>query len=120
MKILIITQDDPFYLPDALSCLFKNLPTNHQVVGTVLLNGSVRGKKQSLIQKAFDSLKIFGFGFFLHYAVRYIIQKMYTKRSIRKLLHRNKIPLIELENSINHESSLQKLKSYNPDLLVYR
>ena len=118
MRILIITQDDPFYLPNALSFFLKKLPVTYKVVGTVLLSGSVRGKKQSFLQKAFDSLRVFGINFFLHYSFKYISVKIFSKLSVRKLMDQNKIPLIELQESINHKRSRQILDDYQADILI--
>jgi methionyl-tRNA formyltransferase len=52
MKIVIITQDEPFYLADNLRYLIKILPKHSNIVGCVVNDVSPFGKKETFLQKA--------------------------------------------------------------------
>ena len=118
MKILIITQNEPFYLAKNLKYLLDILSKNIEVVGCVVTDVSPFGKNESFIAKAKKTLNIFGVKFFLYYSLKYVISKINPKKNIFKLLNQNKIPIILLKKPINHNDSVKKIKSFNPDLLV--
>ena len=54
MRIVIITQDDPFYLPGNLDFLLSNLPDGTQVVGCVVSKVSPFGKKERITFRVTD------------------------------------------------------------------
>lgn len=116
MRIIIITQDEPFYLKSNLDYLFKILPKGSQIVGCVVNNVSPFGKKESFLEKILKTYKIFGFNFFIYYSIKYI--KSFFSKSLKIFLSENNIPIIKIKGSINSENSLNTIKSYNPDLLV--
>ena len=118
MRIIIITQDEPFYLSKNLDYLFQILPPDVLVVGSIVTNVSPFGKRESFIQKAIKTLKIFGFNFFLFYALKFIYSKLNNSNSVFRVLKKNNIPLINILGSINSKSSLKKIKEFKPDLLV--
>ncbi len=117
MRIIIITQNDPFYLADNIGVLLKGLPKSHQIVGVVISSASPFGKKESFIQKAFNTKKIFGTNFFLFYSFKFIISKVF-KPSLRKVLKSYNVPEIKIESSINSQESLMVIKEQQPDLLI--
>ena len=55
MRILIITQNEPFYLTKSLRHLLDILPKNSEVVGCVVNDVSPFGKKESFFTKAKNS-----------------------------------------------------------------
>ena len=118
MKILIITQDEPFYLFENLEYLISLLPKEVLVVGCVVNEVSPFGKKESFKDKSLKTLRIFGWKFFSYYSVKFIKRKLFQQKSVRKLLEKNNIPVIHLNENINSENSLNLIKSYTPDLLV--
>ncbi len=118
MRIIIITQDEPFYLSKNLDYLFQILPPDVLVVGSIVSNVSPFGKRESFTQKAIKTLKIFGFNFFLFYALKFIYSKLNNSNSVFRVLKKNNIPLINISGSINSKSSLKKIKEFKPDLLV--
>ncbi len=117
MRIVIITQNEPFLLKDNLEYLFNILPKKFLVVGCIVSDVSPFGKKESFFQKAFKTLNIFGLKFFIFYSIKFIFSKI-MKESVKSLLRRKKIKEITLNNSINSNTSLNKIKTLNPDLLV--
>ena len=118
MRIVIITQDEPFYLAQNLEYLIEILPEHSSIVGCVVNDVSPFGKKESFKDKAFKTYKIFGAGFFLHYSKKYLIGKISQNYNICHILKNYEIPEIRLEKNINHPDSVQKIESFRPDLLV--
>ncbi|MDB4779796.1 formyltransferase family protein [Akkermansiaceae bacterium] len=118
MKILIITQDEPFYLAKNLSYLIKNLPSSVTVVGCIVTDVSPFGKKEGFLAKAKKTFEVFGCMFFLRYSARFLFSRMNSRAKIIHVLADSGIPRIKLEYSINSKASLAKIKSYEPDLLV--
>jgi methionyl-tRNA formyltransferase len=118
MRIVLITQNDPFYLAESIDYLAEIMPVHSQIVGCVLFGVSPFGKKLSIVDQAIDTYKTFGFQFFIYYSARFILSKFDSKKSIKTTLGNHKIPLIELNERINHKNSLELIKSYKPDLLV--
>ena len=118
MKILIITQDEPFYLSASLKKLIGLLPNKHTIAGCVVSTASPFGKQEGFFQKAIKTLNIFGLKFFCYYAIKFILAKLNRRWSLNSILKKNDIQKIILEQSINHETSLKLLKQYEPDLLI--
>jgi len=117
MNIVLITQNEPFYLQKSLSYLLDNLPEECHISGVVLLATSPFGKKLTTYQKAHRTLKVFGLKFTLYYFFKLINSKI-TGCSVEKFLIKNKIPIIKLDDSINSKSSIIKISDHDPDLLI--
>ena len=117
MNIVVITQNDPFYLSKNLDYLIRNFPKNCNFSAVVLLNPSPFGKKLSLIQKALETFNVFGLKFLIFYSFQLFKSKLQNK-DVKKVLNKYKIPIINLESSIYSSVSLDKISKFNPDLLV--
>jgi methionyl-tRNA formyltransferase len=118
MNILILTQADPFYLPQHLDYLFEHIPDGAKVTGCVVFDVSPFGKRESILEKAIKTRRIFGNRFFLRYGLKYLRSKLTISYKIEHILAKYGIENVEIGGSINSEASLQKLKSYDPDLLI--
>ena len=118
MRIVIITQDEPFYLAKNLSYLIKILPEHSEIVGCVVADVSPFGKKESFLKKAKKTFDVFGLFFFSYYSFKYLVSKFNSKTNVFKLLNLNDIPIITLEYPINNINSVNKIKLFKPDLLV--
>lgn len=118
MNIVLITQDEPFYLAEQLRYLVNNLPSHSTITGCVVLSPSPFGKRKTFLQKANETRKIFGNKFFVHYSFKYLINKFNKNKKVTKLLEEKKIPAIYLSKSINHNTSLATIKEYKPDILI--
>jgi methionyl-tRNA formyltransferase len=118
LKIVIITQDEPFYLADAISHLLNFVAGKHDVCACVLLAPSPFGKKESMAAKALRTLKIFGPTFFLRYASMFAIGRLVGRARVASVLRRAGVPVVRLDRSINHGSSISRIKSFAPDALV--
>ena len=117
MRIVIITQNEPFYLSQNLNYLISNLKKGQEIVGVVIAEVSPFGKKESFIKKALKTKKIFGLNFFMYYSFKFIYSKMF-KTSVRTTLNRLNIPEIIIEGSINSKKNIKLINSYSPDLLI--
>jgi len=118
MKIVIITQNEPFYLAENLKYLIKILPKHSTIVGCVVANVSPFGKKESFFTKAKKTYKVFGLGFFIHYSLKFLSSKMGSKNNVFKTLKDNQIPVIDVNGPINSNDSVQKINAFKPDLLL--
>ncbi|USD38675.1 methionyl-tRNA formyltransferase [Ferrimonas sp. SCSIO 43195] len=118
MNVVIITQDDPFYLAENLDYLFNNLPNGVNVTGCVVSSVSPFGKKESFLKKAKKSLEIFGWNFFVRYSLRFLRSKFDKSRSVREVLSRHNVDEIFLQGSINSDKSLRAIEGAKPDLLI--
>ena len=118
MKVVLITQDDPFYLGRNIDYLLSILPTGITVTGCVMFDVSPFGKRESFTKKLKKTFDIFGANFTFRYGLKFIKSKFDKESKLRYVLHKHRVPLIKLEKSINHSDSLQIIKQYQPDVLV--
>lgn len=118
MRIVIITQDDPFYLPANLDYLVTNLPDGAAVVGCVVTSVSPFGKRESLAQKAKRTLDVFGIRFFVRYGFDFVVSRLPRRPTVRKILAKHGISEIAVSGSLNSPVSIAKLKDLSPDLLI--
>lgn len=118
MRVVIITQNEPFYLSENLEYLASILPDHSRIVGCVVTSVSPFGKKETFVQKARKTAATFGPAFFLYYSLRFAWRKLTGRGRIHATLRKLGIPVIELDRSINHSESRARISSYSPDLLV--
>ncbi len=118
MRLILLTQDDPFYLARSLDYLIENLPPYAQVVATVVFDVSPFGRRESFTDKMKKTYQIFGLPFFVRYGVKFVRSKLDSRNNVRAMLAKRGIPLIEIEGNINKEENLDRLRALNPDLLV--
>ena len=118
MNIVLLTQEDPFYLGKNINYLLQNMPAHSRVVGCVLFDVSPFGKKESFLDKARKTYDVFGAVFFARYAAKFVWSKIVRKWQVRNVLARHGVPLVEVQGSINSDESLARIASYKPDVLV--
>lgn len=118
MNIVILTQDEPFYLAKNISYLIKKLPDKVNITACVLFEVSPFGKRESFLEKAKKTHEVFGTKFFLYYAIYYLLSKIGSSNKVEKGLEKQNIPIIKLQKSINHKDSLGIISSYKPDILL--
>ena len=118
MRIVIITQDEPFYLADNLRYLLEILPEHSSIVGCVVNDVSPFGKKETFLLKAKKTLDVFGLNFFIYYGFKFIKSKLDIRKSVKFFLRENFIKEIILDKHINHKDSVIKIKNLQPDLLI--
>ena len=118
MRIVLITQDDPFYLPENLDFFLGNLPDGTEVVGCVVSEISPFGKKQSFFAKARRTYTIFGARFFLHYGLDYLVARLVHRKGVTDVLRQHRVREISIIGSINSATSLAGIEALSPDLLI--
>jgi len=118
MRVVLITQDDPFVLPKHLDYLIKSFPKHSKIVACVLLEASPYAKRGSFLSKIIHIWKIFGTKFLLHYGLKYIKSRFNKAERVKFVLEKYDIPIIKLKHSINHSESIAQIKKYKPDLLI--
>jgi len=118
MRIVLITQDDPFYLPENLDFFLENLPDGTNVVGCVVSTISPFGKKESFFDKARRTYDVFGARFFLRYGLEYLIAKLTRRKGVTDVLRQHHVWEIPLAGSLNSSMSLEGIDALSPDLLI--
>jgi methionyl-tRNA formyltransferase len=117
LRIVLVTQDDRVYLPDALRYLISRLPDAATITGAVILPVSPFGKKSRFLMRAADIAKIFGIRFFMRYAVKYLRAHL-VGRDLEHLFRQQDIPIMSLSRSVNHPDSLDAIRACKPDILL--
>lgn len=118
MRIVLLTQDDPFYLAENIDYLIKKLPPYAKVVATVVFDVSPFGKRESFTDKLKKTYRIFGPGFFVRYGTKFVMSKLDRNKNVRHVLESHNVPLIQIEGNINKAENREKILAYQPDLLV--
>jgi methionyl-tRNA formyltransferase len=118
MKIIIITQNEPFYLAKNLKYFVSLLPDHSKIVGCVVATASPFGKQESFIKKAKKTYDVFGFEFFIHYSIKFLKSRIDRNTKVCRVLKDNGIPIITLDSPINDKKSVDRIKYFQPDLLV--
>jgi methionyl-tRNA formyltransferase len=118
MRIVIITQDEPFFLADNLKYLIQNLPSHFEIVACIVNEASPFGKKESFVQKIVKTYQIFGFIFFSYYTLKFIASKLDKNKKIDTVLKKHSIEKVTLDTPINHPDSVAHIKGYQPDILI--
>ena len=117
MKVVIITQNEPFYLAKNIKWLLNNMPAGSEVVGVVLLKASPFGRRMSFMEKIIETVGVFGVNFFFRYSVRFLIAKLFSN-DVRSFLRSRGVPIISLVSNINSTASLDMIREKAPDLLI--
>jgi methionyl-tRNA formyltransferase len=117
MRLVFLTQEDPFYLPKIYQYLLPKLKSEgHEVVAGVLFDVAPFGKKESKVKQLIDTYKVFGFGFTIHYILQYA--KGTLGKDVKGVMEANGIETVKLANRVNHPESLEIIQRFKPDLLV--
>lgn len=119
IKVGIITQEDPFFLAEAIDYFFSRLPKDQiEIVVAVVFPGSPFGKQLSFMGKALHCISVFGLSFFIHYGVRFVLCKLDARKSVKKTIMRMQVPVIDDIHKLNTDKSVAKIMHYKPNVLV--
>ncbi|MFH1311831.1 MAG: formyltransferase family protein [Candidatus Eisenbacteria bacterium] len=118
MRILIITQDSPFYLAENIDYLITHIPQHSLVCGCVVLGASPFGKNETIFQKMAHTYRTFGPEFFVRYAWKFMLSKLASGRRVASVLKKYGVPVIKIATNINSKSSIRLLGIHEPDLLI--
>ena len=127
LKILIVTQDDPFYLPIFFKELFKNdVSQKFNLKGIVIQPPLGKKSIKKLIPQMLDfygykNFLIVGSKFIILKTLNFIAVSLFNGKfpgtfSVEHLLIKKKIKIIQIKN-INSKESLDYLKTLNPDII---
>ena len=94
MKIILITQNEPFYLAKNLDYLFSSLPKDISIIGVCLSNPSPFGKKENFLSKTYKTLKIFGIKFFIFYTFQYILRFFDNSKNLKSTIKKYDLKII--------------------------
>jgi methionyl-tRNA formyltransferase len=117
-RVGIITQEDPFFLAEAVTYLQSIVPKGIEMVCAVVFAGSPFGQRMTFRRRVARTLKVFGLRFFMHYLWFFLWYKLDPKKSVKKVLHASGTPVIEDIQSINSDDAIRRVMYYRPDLLV--
>lgn len=122
MKIFIITQEEPFYLPIGMEKLVRS--KKEKIIGATIMPRYGKKLKHQTIK---DLFLLYGFKSFFLQTSEFILFKILNtlnsliklKRfySIKRIFNSFSIPIIPTKN-INDKKYLEKLKQLNPDIIV--
>ena len=82
VRVIFITQEDPFYLATSLRYILEHLPSATEVVAAVVLSGSPFGAKHSFFGKVQRIHEVFGLRFLWHYGWRFLRAKLNPSGSV--------------------------------------
>lgn len=111
MRVFLLVQDDPFFLPRYLPALLGNV----EVVGASVLGQKLPSDSISGVVKRY--VLLMGFRGFITMALMGFYRKVVQRLSLRRLLQKHHVPLI-CAGDINTESFVACVRKLNPDLLV--
>lgn len=120
MKIVLLTQEDPFYLPESIEEFINKVRASkkHEILEAIISSASPFGKKEGFRQKVKKTYNVFGFRFFLYYSIKYIYRKFILGKSVTKTVVKKKLSIWRLNDSINSKTNVEKLKKLKPDILI--
>jgi methionyl-tRNA formyltransferase len=117
MRLVFLTQEDPFYLPKIYKYLLPKLQAEgHEVIASILFDVAPFGKKESKVKQLIDTYKVFGLDFTLHYVLQYAKGRM--NKDVKGVMEVNGVETLKLCNSVNSFESIKIIKNFKPDLLV--
>ncbi len=118
MKILLVTQNEPFYLAESFQNLLDKLPEGAVLSDAIILPASPFGKKLSFFQRAMHTRAIFGNRFFMRYAIRFLVRKIGRSPSVEDALRKYGVKTHRIVGSINSAENLQFIRSLDADVLL--
>lgn len=127
LRVLLVTQDDPFYVVIFFKELLKyKLLNKFNLIGVVIQPPLGKKSKKKLIKQMLD---FYGYWNFFKVGIKYIVYNFLNLVSIKvfngnfpgtfsveHILLKNKIKIIQLDN-INSQESLKFLESFNIDII---
>lgn len=112
MRILFVTQNDPFHIPFFFSELFKERPNYLEIVGVIVCPPM---GKHSIFSLAKQMFMFYGFLPFVRVGIRYVLS-LFSRPLVR--LCRSHGVRVYFERSINEKPFLSFWESQHLDLIV--
>jgi len=122
MNVVIITQNEPFYIPKMIDVLIKNMGENYTITGVTILNPHRKNKnmihwvKERLTVYSYWEMLLAAFAFFWC-ILNKKIYKTNSHYSVESIVVKNKLKLIE-SNDINSQEYIAALKQMETDIVI--
>lgn len=127
LNLVIVTQDDPFYIPIFFKELFKNdLSKKFDLKGIIIQPPLGKKSLKKLVRQMFDfygSMNFFVLGtkFVIYKCLNYVAVKIFKGRfpgvfSAEHIILKNRVKILHIKN-INSKESLSRLRDLNLDLV---
>lgn len=120
MKIILFTQEDPFFLVESTKDLIQKIKKDRKlsIIQAIITPPSPFGRKETFKQKAIKTYRIFGLNFFLYYSFKFLFRKIILRKSVKKVLTDNNIPVISIRDTINSKNNVDFITSLKADLIL--
>jgi methionyl-tRNA formyltransferase len=120
MRIILFTQEDPFYLVESTQDLIEKINTNgnHSIIQAIITPPSPFGRRETFRQKAIKTYSIFGFRFFVFYSFKFFIRKIILRKSVEKCLKKYNVPTTTITDSINSRKNVHLIQNLKADLIL--
>ena len=119
MRIVIITQNEPFFIPKFIETVLKE---RKDVRGIISL--SPHHRNENIISNAMKRMKVYGIKYFTVITIRFISAKAKDKLSmgmryysVNRVAAHYRVPVVPSEN-INSKATIKTIKAWKPDLIV--
>ena len=122
VKVFIITQNEPFYIPKMVKLLVKEQKENYKIVGATILSPSRKNKtirdwlKERIKIYTVFELFIVGVSFVLSKSINLILKRK-SPYSNENILRGNDVELIQTDD-INSVEYIAKLKALDLDIII--
>jgi len=119
IRLTIITENEPFYLAEALDHLLSQLPDCYQVNFAVVLNYYHTSDKVTKNRfNAFDVFTVFGPLIFFRILWRVILGRLKKSKQVNRVFKDYNIPIKSEITNINSTATVEAIKNQSPDILV--
>lgn len=117
MRVILITQDDPYYIPEAIARLHRSLGGRHEIVGCVMAAPTAVGTRKGRVGRAIGALRLFGLRFALYYGCLAVKNRV-AGRTVTGICAARAIPVLGPGIAVSSEACLRWIGDQRPDVLV--
>ena len=120
MKIILFTQEDPFYLFESTKDLIQKIKKDgkHTLVHAIITSPSPFGRSETFLQKSIKTFRIFGLRFFIYYTFTFVIRKIILRKSVTRVLNKFNIPSSKISDTINSSKNVDFIRNLRADLIL--
>lgn len=118
IRLIIVTEDERFYLAEAIEYFLSQIPSGYDVVSVVVLKHYYGKLSRSLWIRARQILKVSGWRVLARIVWRIVIGRMMSSRSVATVIRNHGISILKGVENINTTKTIQDLARYDPDLIV--
>lgn len=118
IRLIIVVEDERFYLAEALEYFLSRIPNGYDVVCAVVLKYYYGKWNRNLWIRVRQILKVSGWRVLVRIVWRFVIGGMVSSRSAATVIRKHGIPISKGIDNINTPKMTQDLARYAPDLIV--